>query len=60
MASFISRIRHFSTAVSCTMDLLGVFCLFCLLPFFSLCSSKLLVRDKVGGGKENVSEAHQC
>lgn len=58
MTSFVSRLRHFSTAVSCTMDLLGLFCF--VFPFFSLCSSKLLVREKAGVGEENVSKVHQC
>lgn len=58
MTSFVSRLRHFSTAVSCTMDLLGFFCF--VFPFFSLCSSKLLVRGKAGVGEENVSKVRQC
>lgn len=40
------------------MDLLGLFCF--VFPFFSLCSSKLLVREKAGVGEENVSKVHQC
>lgn len=49
MTSFVSRIRHFSTTVSCITDLLGFLFCFVSLFFFSLCSSKLLVRDKNGG-----------
>lgn len=58
MTSFVSRLRHFSATVSCTMDLLGLFCF--VFPFISLCSSKLLVREKAGVGEENVSKVHQC